>query len=137
VKIEIRQIPPEGLSLREEFTPEKLDLQTETITFKTPLKVEALARLAGDTVIVHLDIKGMMNALCSRCLVDFNIEINQGLDLNFPVDKSTRFIDLDADIREEIIVDYPIKALCRSTCKGLCAKCGKNLNEGGCSCGTT
>ena len=46
----------------------------------------------------------------------------------------SRTIDLDQDIREEIILDYPIKPLCNPDCKGLCPKCGKNLNEGGCNC---
>ena len=49
----------------------------------------------------------------------------------------SRTIDLDQDIKEEIILDYPIKPLCNPDCKGLCPKCGKNLNEGGCSCAIT
>jgi len=137
VKIEVRAIPPEGLALREEISPKKLELETETVSFKTPLTVEAFARRAGDTVIVKLNVRGLMSALCARCLTDFDINIDKELDLSYQIDKTTRSIELDSDIREEIIVDYPIKALCRVTCKGLCTKCGKNLNEGGCSCGTT
>jgi uncharacterized protein len=57
--------------------------------------------------------------------------------LHYPLDSSTTFIDLNPDIREEVILDYPIKPLCSLLCKGLCLKCGNNKNEGGCNCGST
>jgi uncharacterized protein len=43
-------------------------------------------------------------------------------------------IDLDEIIREQIILSEPTKHLCQEACKGLCQKCGKDLNEGPCSC---
>ena len=137
MKIDIRQIPPEGLSLKEEINPKDLELDTEIVSFELPIIVEAFAQRVSNTVVVRLNITGAMNEVCSRCLAGFNIEINKKLNLNFSLDKSERFIELDPDIREEIMVDYPMKPLCKSDCKGLCPKCGKNLNEGGCSCGTT
>lgn len=137
MKIEIRQIPPEGLAFREEINPKDLDLDTETASFKLPVIVEAFAQRISNTVSIRLNISGAMSEVCSRCLNGFNIEINKKLDLNFSLDKIEKFIELDPDIREEIMVDYPMKPLCKSDCKGLCPKCGKNLNEGGCSCGTT
>lgn len=137
MKIDIRQIPPEGLSLKEEINPKDLELDTEILSFELPITVEAFAQRVSNTVVVRLNITGAMNEVCSRCLAGFNAEINKKLNLNYSLDKSERFIELDPDIREEIMVDYPMKPLCKSDCKGLCQKCGKNLNEGGCSCGTT
>ena len=137
MKIETRQIPSEGLGFREEINPRDLDLDTETVSFELPIIVELFAQRVTNTVIIRLNIAGTMSGVCSRCLAGFNIEINKKLDLNFPLDNSEKFIELDPDIREEIMVDYPMKPLCKSDCKGLCQKCGKNLNEGGCSCGTT
>jgi uncharacterized protein len=43
-------------------------------------------------------------------------------------------IDLSGDVRDYSILAVPMKRLCREDCKGLCSKCGKNLNEGDCSC---
>jgi uncharacterized protein len=43
-------------------------------------------------------------------------------------------IDLDKDIRDYAILGVPMKKLCSDDCKGLCPKCGKNLNEGSCNC---
>ena len=45
-----------------------------------------------------------------------------------------RELDLDEFIFTEVVVDLPTKHLCREDCKGICVKCGKNLNEGDCDC---
>lgn len=43
-------------------------------------------------------------------------------------------LDLDALAREDILLELPTKFLCRPDCRGICPKCGKNLNEGPCGC---
>ena len=64
----------------------------------------------------------------------FKVDLNKNLKLNYTADNAKPLIDLDPDIREEIILDYPLSPLCKPECKGLCPKCGKNVNEGKCSC---
>jgi uncharacterized protein len=43
-------------------------------------------------------------------------------------------IDLGEALREELILAAPTYALCREDCKGLCPRCGADLNEGPCGC---
>jgi uncharacterized protein len=43
-------------------------------------------------------------------------------------------IILDDDVRDYALLAVPMKRLCNDYCKGLCIKCGKNLNEGDCGC---
>lgn len=43
-------------------------------------------------------------------------------------------IDLGEAIREQILLALPPAPVCREDCKGLCATCGKDLNEGECGC---
>jgi uncharacterized protein len=43
-------------------------------------------------------------------------------------------LDVDRLIYGEILVNWPMKVLCREECKGLCKKCGQNLNQGACGC---
>ena len=43
-------------------------------------------------------------------------------------------LDVDRLIASELMVNLPMKVLCREDCKGICRKCGKNLNEGACGC---
>lgn len=43
-------------------------------------------------------------------------------------------IEAGRSVREYILLELPTKFLCKPDCKGLCPQCGKNLNEGKCSC---
>lgn len=43
-------------------------------------------------------------------------------------------LDTDALLRDDILLELPSKFLCKDSCKGLCPKCGKNLNVGRCDC---
>ena len=45
-------------------------------------------------------------------------------------------LELDEVVVSELILNYPQKFLCGEDCRGLCPKCGKNLNEGKCGCDT-
>lgn len=56
-------------------------------------------------------------------------------DSNYLVVPSER-IDLDELLSEDILLDLPSKFLCSPDCKGLCPKCGVNLNRESCACDT-
>ena len=137
MKIDINKILLEGLTLEEEINPSALDLETDIVKFLEPIKIRAEVSKITNAVTVNLSLSGSIHLNCSRCLREFNVALKKILRLNYHVDRTEPIIDLDQDIKEEIILDYPIKPLCNPDCKGLCPKCGKNLNEGGCSCAIT
>ncbi|MFA4888447.1 MAG: DUF177 domain-containing protein [Candidatus Omnitrophota bacterium] len=134
MKIDPRQIPPEGFSLSEEYNPLVLDLDTEIIKFRAPLKVKAEVSKVSDNIFVYLSINAKAVLFCGRCLEEFTIGLTKFAELNYPIDSTMQKIDLDPDIREEIILDYPIKPLCKPDCLGFCQKCGVNLNNEECKC---
>jgi uncharacterized protein len=43
-------------------------------------------------------------------------------------------LELAPMLREHVILSAPMQPLCGNDCLGLCAQCGKNLNEGSCQC---
>jgi len=43
-------------------------------------------------------------------------------------------LDLDEPLRQALILEVPVVQLCRPDCRGLCPHCGRDLNEGPCSC---
>ncbi|MBW2333239.1 MAG: DUF177 domain-containing protein [Deltaproteobacteria bacterium] len=57
--------------------------------------------------------------------------LENDLNLDFIDDN---FLDLDQIIKEQLILNLPMKTLCTKDCKGLCPICGCNLNTGSCSC---
>ncbi len=137
MKIDINKISLEGLILEEQVSPSALDLETDIVKFSGPVKIRAEVSKITNAVTVTLRLSGLMHLNCSRCLREFNIDLKKDLRSIYQVDKSQLRIDLDQDIKEEMILDYPLKPLCNPDCKGLCPKCGKNLNEGGCTCAIT
>ena len=137
MKIFISQVPAEGIFLEEEIKPVELELETELIKFRTSLKIKAQVSRIIDAFIVELNMSAVLFAGCSRCLDEFEWEFNKDAQFSYPIVSSVSFIDLNPDIREDVMLDYPIKPLCSISCKGLCLECGKNKNEGGCNCGST
>ena len=137
MKINITQVPADGLYLEKEINPSELDLETDLIKFRTPLELKVRFLRITNALTVDLNIKAILFSTCCRCLSEFEWEFNKYAQLNYPLETSDTLVDLSDAIREEVILDYPIKPLCQPDCLGLCAKCGKNKNEGGCNCGST
>ena len=134
MKIIVAQIPPEGLTLEEDIPAEKLDLDSPVVKFREPIGVHALIHKITNVVTVDLGLSAHMLCICSRCVEEFEQALDKRLKLNYPVDKSIQALDLDPDIRQELILAFPDKPLCKPDCQGLCITCGKNLNQGPCPC---
>ena len=43
-------------------------------------------------------------------------------------------LNVDELVNNELLLDWPMKILCKDDCKGICRICGKNLNDGECGC---
>ena len=83
--------------------------------------------------------------VCSRCAEsfkkDFQVEIEHLLANNLINEDNDEYIvvensmlDLSSLICEDVIFSLPLRFLCDEECKGLCSRCGKNLNNGPCDC---
>lgn len=98
--------------------------------------------------VVYLDITVCFEfvGVCDRCaeevVKDYCFRLNKILVPNMAGDADfddyivveNGVLDLDELVEEEIQLFLPSKMLCSESCKGLCAKCGKNLNAGKCDC---
>ncbi len=134
MRVRASQITPEGLYLAEDSDPKALDLETESVKFVGPLHVEATFTRITNAVTVELSLSAKIRYGCSRCLQEFDSPLQKRLTLNYAVDRPDIEIDLDPEIRQELILDYPVKILCRVDCRGICTGCGVNLNEEKCRC---
>ncbi len=48
-----------------------------------------------------------------------------------------KVINLQPIVREQVLLSLPMNAVCKEDCRGLCTKCGQNLNEKECGCDTS
>jgi len=102
-------------------------------------------------IIIDVETKIAANLICDRCAADFQSVINSKYKIvylfqtnfNESVDEKedivylhpdTDKIELSSDVRDFAILAVPMKRLCSENCKGLCPRCGKNLNDGSCNC---
>lgn len=99
-------------------------------------------------------INGEIELICDLCLVQFPYKIEKDFEvlllpkqsLNFEGEKEltseeleisfyeNSFIDYLNILHEEILLNIPYRSLCKEDCKGLCPKCGANLNKESCNC---
>lgn len=113
--------------------------------FAKPVKVAG--KVGNKTGIVELDATAdfTLELNCDRCAkpitVPVKTEINHTLvtHLNDETNDELLLIsdlrfDLDEIVIEDVFLNLPAKFLCKSDCKGMCFKCGKDLNSGSCSC---
>lgn len=113
--------------------------------FKTPVKVTATAKNRAGLVdlLIHTEFTYSRN--CDRCFepvqrqmsYDFSHRlvtslVGEGDDDYIEAPDFT--VELDDLITADILLELPNKFLCRDDCKGLCQKCGSNLNKGDCDC---
>lgn len=119
------------------------------IAEKKPLNI-CLTNLGKKTILIETEIAITLNIPCDRCLQDvsrdFCIEVTKEVDLNDASDAKEDMeelsylidgdLDVDKLVYEELLVNLPAKTVCKPNCKGLCRKCGKNLNYGTCDCDT-
>ena len=133
MKIYLNQVPASGLSSEETFQASRFELDTEDVTVAGPVTIGYSVFLEGEELAARLAIHCLRRLVCARCLVQFEDEFSKEADLVYPIRGATE-VDLTDDIRQEIVMEYPMKPLCRESCKGFCSQCGQNLNEATCDC---
>ncbi|MBF0522829.1 MAG: DUF177 domain-containing protein [Candidatus Omnitrophica bacterium] len=135
MRIYIKNIRPEGTEINEKFSAEKLELaEVDGVEIKEPLEVFGTVEKSGETVIVRLKTSGKFSFACSRCLEPVDKVLEKEVFLDYAIDRTMLFIDIADDIRQEVMLNFPEKVLCRKDCRGICPDCGANLNAEKCRC---
>jgi uncharacterized protein len=130
---------------------EKLSLDDFEYSTYKPLKngvfVKGRAFCKADVVYLNLNISFDFFGVCDRCAEDFKRNYafdidkivvqkleNEDDDFDDFIVVENNELDLNDYVYQEIQLFLPQKMLCSEDCKGLCPKCGKNLNKEKCSC---
>jgi uncharacterized protein len=157
--IDVSQIPPEGLDIREDLVAAEVHVEAEGTFALQP----------GGSVHCHVDkvdnasvhVRGRLRAAlgleCSRCLEPYALDVDQDLDLFYlphaagqgdeeeqDVELKDRDmvvayyhgdrLDLGDVLREQLFLATPLKPLCRADCRGRCPSCGADRNRAACAC---
>ena len=128
MKIKIGDIPEEGLTVSEEVDSAGMGLDTQVLRFPRPLQITATFQREPETVLAAVRVSGEMEQTCGRCLEPYAGVYDNEFHLDYEV-REDPWLDITDDVRQEILLSYPVRLLCKEDCRGLCPRCGANLNE--------
>ena len=136
-----------------ELEKESFEFSGETYKITKCEPIELTISNTGNQELLISVKTGLTVAIpCGRCLKDVMTEFC--LDFSREVDMKTSSeekleqldennyiagyqLDVDALIADEMVLQWPLKILCKEDCKGICTVCGKNLNKQECECDRT
>ena len=112
-----------------------------------PVLASGIVRNTAGVLVMTGNITTTLHGVCDRCASDFEEAVELPIDVVlvtelsnedsedewvFPLEADSA--DLEDIVRTVFVLNMDSKLLCKPDCKGLCCRCGKNLNEGPCSC---
>ncbi|MDF1613623.1 YceD family protein [Desulfurivibrio dismutans] len=155
MQIRFAEIPPQGMTLEiadQSWFPahelERHGVARATVTLSRD----------GERVVFAGRLETAFTLTCDRCLecyrhwleADFRLHLERSAPDPLAVaderEHSCRPEEMDTVFLDEELVDVldllsqqfylnlPAKSLCRADCRGLCSRCGADLNQGDCGC---
>jgi uncharacterized protein len=106
------------------------------VKFVDNIKLNCKFYRVGSQILVDSKVVTSRMITCARCLNQVKKTETQEFTLNYNVADLEDCLEVNNDIREEILLNFPMRVLCKDNCKGLCSGCGANLNTEQCSCQT-
>jgi len=164
MQVNVDRIPDGGLTLRASEPADRFPALKEAalegeISFDSPLEIEIRLRRISSFVEASGLLRTSVLLSCSRCLGDFSEPLSIPFEATYSEEASIqeapgeeeeveltaasidlfpfhgREIDLMEAIGEQVLLALPLRPLCREDCKGLCPRCGADLNQDACGCG--
>ncbi|MDI6755060.1 MAG: DUF177 domain-containing protein [Thermodesulfobacteriota bacterium] len=122
--------------------------------FTGPIKIHLKLSRSGRVILLRSRIEVRVEWICARCLEpflrtltsEFTTSLKPKPDFPLPEEVELSREDLETDfyqggeinvaplVQDQILLTLPPKAICGEECRGLCPKCGNNLNQEGCQC---
>lgn len=140
----ILKVNGESLDIEREEVLEGFDELGDDFVFDTPVKLNCKFTNMGGIVKMEGHLKVDYVVKCSRCLTNIRSSLEADLKEEFAQEGQIedndnyiycdKVIELDKVLKDNIILNLPARQICSADCKGLCPKCGVNLNTEICSC---
>ena len=133
--------------------PYQVSLDLSDLTFGSnqpvsePVIAEGSIRNTAGVLVMTGTIRTNLHCICDRCAaeyqqtVEYEVDVVLVSELSQEEDEDPRVFELDGDnadldeiLTTVFVLSMDSKFLCSEDCKGLCCRCGKNLNDGPCGC---
>lgn len=130
---------------------DKVDVLDLDNPFYGKYKSTIILNKLHDQLIISVNSNFKVKFECDRCATEYKTSLKSDYKMIYLMNEAPEEtdslnvtyisrdadkIDIKSDVREFALLSIPMKKLCKEDCKGLCYKCGKNLNIEQCSCST-
>lgn len=154
--IEIEDLKAEPLHVQHVFPTGEIRFLHEDAALSEPVTADFVLTHKDRDLKVDGTVETAIRFRCSRCIKEFSRPFSASFDLSYlpqpkwtnkDVEIELRYedmevayydgvaLDVNLMVLEQIELAMPMKFVCREDCKGLCYRCGADLNEGECHCG--
>jgi len=110
-----------------------LDLEFDDLHYQKEISFSGSVMLTGETLTVRGTVRSELEQVCNRCLAKIKNSLETPFDVTYEI-AGLETIDTTPDLRDLLILNHPDQFLCSEACCGICAQCGKNLNQESCVC---
>jgi uncharacterized protein len=155
VEIDLRGLLEGTVPFSIEGEAESLPVDPDSGATLRDFRVQGVLALESDERQVRGSVSGVLATTCDRCLADLELKVEAELDSSIvlagvaagegagavvraeKLSNGAVRLDLTEPLQEAILLELPIKNLCRADCLGICSICGANRNVEPCACKTT
>jgi uncharacterized protein len=103
----------------------------------TQIDIELRLESVHDGILATGEVFGRADLICSRCLDEVELEIEVDFQELFAYSSSSddelvvdgEHIDLEQVVIDSVVLNLPFQPVCSQDCLGLCAECGRKMNE--------
>ena len=152
MRFKINEIGAEGLPLNVAVTADWVAAACPDLDARPgPRGLALVGRIEkmGEDYLLRANLRGELEATCSRCLEPAEVPVNVPLAVTFVSTEADKTdddedpdviafkggeIDVGDEVRDENVLARPINPLCAESCRGLCTVCGGNRNVTPCAC---
>jgi uncharacterized protein len=138
----------EQLHVEDELSLVPVDLGEVHFAPTGPAQFDVTLTNTGAGLVLEGTVLATMRTICARCTVDFDLPVTAEVDgfyvepgheQGLPEEQEVELIreeriDIEPALAQAIVVELPLAPLCSAECKGLCPKCGADMNVAPCSC---
>jgi len=150
MKIQVGGLSEGVHEYRFRIAPAELGLPPE---FRDEVEIQATLEKTSRQLLLKGSVAATADVECDRCVAGIREPVRSAYQMHYVWDESEAeridpsevqvllpgqtVIDLAEDVRQTVLLAFPLKHVCREDCRGLCPRCGRNLNEGTCDCKET
>ena len=134
MKVKVEKIKDKTIEIEEEIPASSWGLDSSDITFVNSIYLKCKFFRVRDEIVVETLVTTHRDIVCSRCLRQARQTVEQSFTKSYKDSEVGEYLEINDDIREDILLNFPMQALCKRDCKGVCSRCGVDLNYQKCEC---